>query len=67
MVKWVKLKKWTRPIELTDKQWKALEPLIPVKEHREDGKGRPRINNREILNIILCVFRTGAAWQDLTD
>jgi len=52
-------------MELTDKQWAILEPLFPIKTQREDGKGRPRISNREVLNGILWVLRTGAAWQDL--
>jgi transposase len=54
-------------MELTDEQWVILEPQIPIKEAREDGKGRPRINNRDILNGILWVLRTGAAWQDMPD
>jgi len=48
-------------MELTDEQWAILSPLIPVKVIREDGKGRPRINNREVLNSILWVLRTGAS------
>jgi transposase len=54
-------------MELTEEQWVILEPLIPVKEPRGDGKGRPRIGNRDVLNGILWVLRTGAAWQDLPD
>ena len=52
-------------MQLTEEQWKVLEPLIPAKEPREDGKGRPRTDNREVLNGVLWVLRTGAAWQDL--
>jgi transposase len=54
-------------MDLTDEQWTILSPLIPVKAIREDGKGRPRINNREVLNGILWVLRTGTPWQDLPD
>ena len=54
-------------MNLTDEQWAILEPLIPPKPTREDGKGRPRIDNREVLDGILWVMRTGAAWQDLPD
>jgi transposase len=54
-------------MERTDEQWAILESLIPIKEPREDGKGRPRINDRDILNGILWVLRTGAAWQDMPD
>ena len=54
-------------MDLTDEQWAILSPLIPIKAIREDGKGRPRINNREVMNGILWVLRTGAPWQDLPD
>ena len=54
-------------MDMTEEQWEILEALIPEKEVREDGKGRPRVNNREVLNGILWVLRTGAAWQDLPD
>lgn len=54
-------------MDITDEQWAILSPLIPVKAVREDGKGRPRINKREVMNGILWVLRTGAAWQDLPD
>ena len=54
-------------MDLTDEQWAILKPLIAEKPPREDGKGRPRVNNREVLGGILWVLRTGAAWQDLPD
>jgi transposase len=54
-------------MDLTDEQWAILEPLVPIKAQQEDGKGRPRINNRDVLNGILWVLRTGTAWQDLPD
>lgn len=54
-------------MDMTEEQWAILEGLIPEKAAREDGKGRPRVNNREVLNGILWVLRTGAAWQDLPD
>jgi len=54
-------------VDLKDEQWAILEPLIPEKKPRPDGKGRPRVNNRDVLNGILWVLRTGAAWQDLPD
>jgi transposase len=54
-------------MDITDEQWTILEPHIPEKLPREDGKARPRVNNREVLNGILWVLRTGAAWQDLPD
>ena len=54
--------------ELTDAQWALLEPLIPETMRREDGKGRPEMHsNRAVMNGILWVLRTGAAWADLPD
>ena len=50
---------------LTDEQWAILEPLF--QEHRS-GPGRPLLHAaREVLNGVLWVLRTGAAWGDLPD
>ena len=54
-------------MELTEEQWQVLEPLIPEPPRREDGKGRPRRNPREVLDGILWTLRTGAQWADLPD
>jgi len=52
-------------MDLTDEQWRLIEPLIPVPLRRADGRGRPRCNPREVMNGILWVMRTGAAWADI--
>jgi transposase len=52
-------------MELTDEQWAVVEPLLPKPAKRADGKGRPRVDNRAILNGILWVMRTGAPWHDM--
>ena len=49
-------------MDLTDAQ---SNHLIPVPPRRADGKGRPRCNPREVMNGILWVMRTGAAWADI--
>lgn len=54
-------------MDLTDEQWKLLEPLIPELPRRSDGRGRPWRPSREVLNGILWVLRTGAPWKDLPD
>lgn len=54
-------------MDLTDEQWVVIQPLIPVLPKREDGKGRPWRDSREIMNGILWILRTGAAWQDIPD
>jgi transposase len=54
--------------ELTDAQWAILSPLIPPIIRRTDGRGRSEIHSdRAVLNGILWVLRTGAAWMDLPD
>ena len=55
------------PMELTDEQWDIIKPLIPEPSKRPDGRGRPRRDNREILNGILWIMRTGAQWKDMPD
>ncbi len=47
--------------ELDDAQWEAIRPLIPPRGRM----GRPRADDRQVLNGILWVLRTGARWQDL--
>ena len=51
-------------MRLTDEQWAIVEPLIPIKR-REDGKGRPRVDARPVLEAILWVLWTGAPWKAL--
>jgi transposase len=51
--------------ELTDEQWAVIEPHLPELPRREDGRGRPWRENREVMNGILWVLRSGARWQDL--
>jgi putative transposase len=50
--------------DLTDEQWKRLEPFFPPVQ-REDGRnGRRRVYSyREILNGIFYIVRAGCAWQ----
>lgn len=57
----------TRREELNDKQWAIIERLIPEPPRRSDGKGRPRRDDREVLNGILWILRSGARWQDLPE
>ena len=53
--------------ELSDIQWTHIESFIPKQKVRADGKGRPRRANREIVNGILWVLRTGARWKDMPE
>src|SRR5438128_11451248 len=53
--------------DLTDEQWKTLDPLIPKPRTRSDGRGRPWKSRRSVINGILWILRTGAPWADLPD
>jgi len=47
--------------DLSDTQWSRLKRLVP----RPKRRGRPRVNEREVLNGILYVLSTGCRWEDL--
>src|SRR5262245_13308694 len=53
--------------ELSDEQWAIIAPLIPEPPRRDDGRGRPWKDSREVLNGILWVLRSGARWDDLPE
>ncbi|WP_063749464.1 IS5 family transposase [Streptomyces viridosporus] len=48
--------------ELTDQEGELLTPLIP-----RAGTGRPRVDDRRILNGMVSKIRTGIAWRDLPE
>ena len=54
-------------MDLTDKQWTILAPLLPTPRVRRDRRGRPWRDPRDVLNGILWILRTGAPWKDLPD
>ena len=48
------------PTDLTDDEWRVLEPLIPAAK----PGGRPRsVELREIVNGIRYLLRSGGAWR----
>ena len=50
------------PSDLSDVEWKLVEPLIPPPK----SGGRPRTTDmREVLNGILYLLRSGCAWRML--
>src|SRR5579863_8355347 len=53
--------------DLTDAQWALLDSLIPEPPRRKDSRGRPWRGRREVLDGILFILRTGAAWADLPE
>lgn len=51
-------------MDLTAQQWELVSPHLPIPIKR-DGRGRPRHDDRMILNGILWILRTGAPWKDM--
>ena len=51
--------------ELTDQPWALRELLPPELPRRADGRGRPWRGQREVLNGVLWILRSGARWKDL--
>ncbi|MGW4110904.1 IS5 family transposase [Actinosynnema sp. NPDC004786] len=49
--------------ELTDERWQAIEPLPPA----SGAKGRPRVDDRRVINGMLFKAKTGVAWRDLPE
>ena len=50
------------PSDLTDEQWRRLEPLIPAAK----SGGRPRKTDmRAAMNAIFYLLRTGCPWRYL--
>ena len=50
--------------ELTDEQWRLVEPLIPQDKART---GRPPHERRVLINGIFWILHTGAPWRDLPE
>jgi transposase len=48
--------------DLTDFEWRVIEPLLPNKT-----RGVPRVDDRRVLNGIFWVLRSGAPWRDLPE
>src|SRR4051794_41015948 len=49
---------------LSDEQWGLIAPYFPDHPPSPQG-GRPRASDRECLEGILWLARTGARWQDV--
>lgn len=54
-----------RRYELTDGEWERLAPYFA--EEQAGRIGRPRRDARELLDGILWIARSGAAWRDLPE
>lgn len=50
---------------LSDELWSRMEGLLPEGKIHPLGCHRPRVPNRQAMNAILFVLRTGAQWNSL--
>lgn len=64
MKKQAKSRLWRVPEVL----WQKVQPLLPKHKNRHRfGGGRPRVPDRQALDGILFVLRTGSQWNALTE
>ena len=52
--------------QISDQLWEQIEPLLPPELPKPKG-GRPRIDNRKVMEAILYVFRISHRWSALPD
>ena len=50
--------------EVPDGLWEQIERVLP-REKRKGSPGRPALPNRQVLNGILFVLRSGCQWKGL--
>ena len=53
-------------MRVPDAQWAKIEPHLPRPRRSAKG-GRPRVSNRDVVDGILWVLKTGACWRDLPE
>lgn len=53
--------KWRIPDDL----WEKIEPLLPARKAHPNGGHNPRVPDRDAMNAILFVLRTGCQWNAL--
>ena len=50
---------------VTDQLWAKIEPLLPPRPKHPLGCHNPRVPDRDAMNAILFVLRTGCQWNAL--
>ena len=50
---------------IPDALWKQMKPLLPPPKSHPLGCHRPRVPDRDAMNAILFVLRTGSQWGAL--
>jgi transposase len=52
-------------MNITDEQWEVISEILPRPKSGTGKKGRPARDQREVLNGILWICRTGAQWNEM--
>ena len=55
----------SRRYKLTANEWNRIKDYLPPE--RSGQKGRPRKDNRMMLNGIMWILRTGCQWRELPE
>jgi putative transposase len=50
--------------KISDAFWAEIEPLLPPEKPKPKG-GRPRMGNRQAMDAIFYLLRTGCQWKAL--
>ena len=50
--------------DLSDAEWVLIAPELPITAGK---RGRPRGDDRRVLDAIFYILRTGAPWRDLPE
>lgn len=61
----VKMATVKRRYEISDEEWERVKDLLPTDQL--ERQGRPPKPNRDMLNDILWIAKSGAAWRDLPE
>lgn len=48
---------------ISDKLWQQIEPLLPARKTHPLGCHNPRVPDRQAMNAILVVLRSGGLWN----
>ena len=55
----------SKSYEITTTEWNRIKDLLPPE--RSGKRGRPRKDNRTMLNGMLWILRTGCQWREMPE
>ncbi len=56
-----------RDWRIPDELWEHIQPLLPPRKPHPLGCHRPRVDDRQAMDAIFFVLRTGCQWNALQD